>query len=133
MITGASEADAAVLVVSAKKGEEDVALGPGGQAREHAFLLRTLGVNQLVVIINKMDDQTVKYSEQRYNEAKQDVENLLKTVGYNISEDQHHPGLRLDRREPGKEVDQHALVQGTDSPGGAGRVRASRRSPSTSR
>jgi elongation factor 1-alpha len=85
MITGASEADAAVLVVSAKKGEEDVALGPGGQAREHAFLLRTLGVTQLVVTINKMDDQTVKYSEQRYNEAKQDVENLLKTVGYNIT------------------------------------------------
>jgi elongation factor 1-alpha len=84
MITGASEADAAVLVVSAKKGEEDVALGPGGQAREHAFLLRTLGVTQLVVLINKMDDQTVKYSEQRYNEAKQDVENLLKTVGYDI-------------------------------------------------
>ncbi len=84
MITGASEADAAVLVVSAKKGEEDVALGPGGQAREHAFLLRTLGVNQLVVCINKMDDQTVKYTEQRYNEAKQDVENLLKTVGYDV-------------------------------------------------
>ncbi|HYB76185.1 MAG TPA: elongation factor 1-alpha, partial [Nitrososphaerales archaeon] len=85
MITGASEADAAVLVVSAKKGEEDVALGPGGQAREHAFLLRTLGVTQLVVCINKMDDQTVKYSEQRFSEAKQDVENLLKTVGYNIT------------------------------------------------
>ena len=85
MITGASEADAAVLVVSAKKGEEDVALGPGGQAREHAFLLRTLGVTQLVVSINKMDDQTVKYSEQRYTEAKQDIENLLKTVGYNIA------------------------------------------------
>ena len=84
MITGASEADASVLVVSAKKGEEDVALGPGGQAREHAFLLRTLGVTQLVVCINKMDDQTVKYSEQRFNEAKQDVENLLKTVGYDI-------------------------------------------------
>ncbi|HME19591.1 MAG TPA: translation elongation factor EF-1 subunit alpha [Nitrososphaerales archaeon] len=85
MITGASEADGAVLVVSAKKGEEDVALGPGGQAREHAFLLRTLGVTQMVVSINKMDDQTVKYSEQRFNEAKQDVENLLKTVGYNIT------------------------------------------------
>jgi len=84
MITGASEADAAVLVVSAKKGEEDVALGPGGQAREHAFLLRTLGVSQLVVCVNKMDDQTVKYSEQRYNEAKQDIENLLKTVGYDV-------------------------------------------------
>ncbi len=85
MITGASEADAAVLVVSAKTGEKDTALGPGGQAREHAFLLKTLGVNQLVVIINKMDDQTVKYSEKMYNDAKQDVENLLKASGYNVS------------------------------------------------
>lgn len=82
MITGASEADAAILVVSAKKGETEVALGPGGQAREHAFLLRTLGVNQLIVCINKMDDQTVKYSQERFNEVKQDVENLLKLVGY---------------------------------------------------
>jgi elongation factor 1-alpha len=85
MITGASEADAAVLVVSAKTGEKDTALGPGGQAREHAFLLKTLGVNQLVVAINKMDDQTVKYSEQMFNNAKQDVENLLKASGYNVT------------------------------------------------
>ncbi len=85
MITGASEADAAVLVVSAKTGEKDTALGPGGQAREHAFLLKTLGVNQLVVVINKMDDQTVKYSEKMFNDAKQDVENLLKSSGYNVS------------------------------------------------
>ncbi len=85
MITGASEADAAVLVVSAKTGEKDTALGPGGQAREHAFLLKTLGVNQLVVVINKMDDQTVKYSEKMYNDAKMDVENLLKASGYNVS------------------------------------------------
>lgn len=84
MITGASEADAAVLVVSAKKGETDTALGPGGQAREHAFLLKTLGVSQIVVCVNKMDDQVVKYAEQRYNEVKQDVENLLKTVGYDL-------------------------------------------------
>ncbi|MGD1054560.1 MAG: EF-Tu/IF-2/RF-3 family GTPase, partial [Nitrososphaerales archaeon] len=76
---------AAILVVSAKKGEEDVALNPGGQAREHAFLLFTLGVRQIVVCINKMDDQTVKYSEQRYNEAKQDVENLLKNVGFPVA------------------------------------------------
>src|SRR5271169_554429 len=85
MITGASEADAAVIIVSAKKGEEDVALGPGGQAREHAFLLKTLGVNQIVVCINKMDDQTVKYSEKMFNDAKTDVENLLKASGYNIT------------------------------------------------
>ena len=85
MITGASEADAAVMVVSAKTGEKDTALGAGGQAREHAFLLKTLGVNQLVVAINKMDDQTVKYSETMFNNAKTDVEALLKASGYNTS------------------------------------------------
>src|SRR3989304_7726536 len=55
MITGASEADCAVLVLSAKEGETDTAVAPGGQAREHAFLLKTLGVNQMIVAINTMD------------------------------------------------------------------------------
>src|SRR5436853_144083 len=59
MITGASQADVAILVISAKKGEFEVAIGPGGQAREHAYLARTLGVKQLVVAINKMDVYTI--------------------------------------------------------------------------
>jgi len=82
MITGASEADCAVLVVSAKKGETEVAVDPGGQGREHAFLLRTLGVSQLVVSINKMDDSLVNYTKERYEEVKAIVEHLLKGVGY---------------------------------------------------
>src|SRR6266850_7809371 len=85
MITGASKADVAILVISGKKGEFEVAVGPGGQAREHAYLARTLGVKQLVVAINKMDDQTVKYTEERYKEARKELEGLLKTVGYDIS------------------------------------------------
>ncbi len=85
MITGASQADVAILVVSGKKGEFEVAVGPGGQAREHAYLARTLGVKQLVVAINKMDDQTVKYEEERYKECKKELEGLLKTVGYDIT------------------------------------------------
>src|SRR6266571_1884955 len=85
MITGASQADVAILVISAKKGEFEVAIGPGGQAREHAYLARTLGVKQLVVAINKMDDQTVKYTEERYKEARKELEGLLKTVGYDVS------------------------------------------------
>lgn len=85
MITGASEADCAVLVLSAKKGETEVAVDPGGQGREHAFLCRTLGVNQLVVAINKMDDPLVNYSKDRYDEVKAIVENLLKGVGYNTA------------------------------------------------
>lgn len=83
MITGASEADAAILVVSVKPGETEAATDPGGQAREHAFLSRTLGVNQIVVALNKMDDSG--YSEARYNEVKEIVEKMLKLVGYNLS------------------------------------------------
>lgn len=84
MITGASEADVAILVSSAKKGEFEVGIAPGGQTREHAFLLKTLGVNQLVVAINKMDDQTVNYSKERYEECKAKLESLLKTIGYDV-------------------------------------------------
>lgn len=83
MITGASEADASILVVSVKPGETEAATEPGGQAREHAFLSRTLGVGQIVVALNKMDD--VGYSEARYNEVKETVEKMLKMVGYNTS------------------------------------------------
>ena len=55
MITGASQADAAVLVVSGKKGEMEVGIAANGQTREHAYLAQTLGVKQLVVAINKAD------------------------------------------------------------------------------
>lgn len=89
MITGASEADAAVLVVSVKPGETEAATDPGGQAREHAFLSRTLGVSQIAVALNKMDD--VAYSEQRYKEVKDVVEKMLKLVGYNTSKVQFIP------------------------------------------
>ena len=85
MITGASESDGAVLMVSAKKGESEIAVGAGGQAREHAFLAKTLGVNQLVVCINKMDDSIVNWSKDRYDIVKAEVETLLKAVGYDTS------------------------------------------------
>ena len=83
MITGASEADASILVVSVKPGETEAATEPGGQAREHAFLSRTLGVGQIVVALNKMDD--ANYAEARYKEVKEIVEKMLKMVGYNVS------------------------------------------------
>jgi len=67
MITGASEADCAILVLSAKEGETDTAIAAGGQAREHAFLLKTLGVKQIIVAVNKMDDS--KFSEDAFNSA----------------------------------------------------------------
>ena len=85
MITGTSQADAAILTISAKKGEFEVGVGPGGQAREHAYLARTLGVNQLAVAITKMDDQTVNWAQARYEECKKEIESLLKVVGYDTS------------------------------------------------
>ena len=86
MIMGTSQADAAILVVSARKGEFEVGVGPGGQTREHAYLARTLGVTQMAVAINKMDEpDTVKYSEERFNECKKEMEALLKVVGYDTS------------------------------------------------
>ncbi|HII08097.1 MAG TPA: translation elongation factor EF-1 subunit alpha, partial [Methanosphaera sp.] len=74
MITGASQADAAVLVVAANDGVMP-------QTKEHIFLSRTLGINQLIVGINKMD--LVDYSEDKYNELKEEVGNLIKTIGFN--------------------------------------------------
>ncbi|MBP2625074.1 MAG: translation elongation factor EF-1 subunit alpha [Nitrosopumilaceae archaeon] len=82
MITGASEADCALLVLSAKESETDTAIAPGGQAREHAFLLKTLGVSQIIVAINKMDDSN--YSEDAFKTAKEKGEKLVKSVGYKI-------------------------------------------------
>ncbi len=82
MITGASEADAAILVLSAKEGETDTAIAAGGQAREHAFLLKTLGVGQLIVAINKMD--AVDYKEAAFKAAKEKGEKLVKSVGYKL-------------------------------------------------
>jgi len=73
MITGASQADAGVLVVAAN----DSVMA---QTKEHVFLSKTLGVSQLIVAVNKMD--MMKYDEARFNKVKEDVSNLLKTVGY---------------------------------------------------
>ncbi|GBF36402.1 translation elongation factor EF-1 subunit alpha [Methanofervidicoccus abyssi] len=78
MITGASQADAAILVVDVN----DAKTGIQPQTREHMFLIRTLGVNQLAVAINKMD--TVNYSEEEYKKMKEMLSNqLLKILGYN--------------------------------------------------
>jgi len=85
MITGASQADAAVLFVSAKKGEFEAGIGPGGQTREHGFLAFTLGVRQIVVAVNKMDDPSVNWSEERFEEVKNEVSRMLRMVGYNIA------------------------------------------------
>ncbi len=82
MITGASQADAAILVVSGKKGEMEVGISLNGQTREHAYLAQTLGVKQLVVAINKADDW--EYKEERYKECVENISGLLKSIGFNV-------------------------------------------------
>lgn len=84
MITGTSQADGAILFISAKTGEYEAGIGPGGQTREHAFLAKTLGVSQLVVAINKMDDATVKWNQERYEDVRNGASDLLKITGYRI-------------------------------------------------
>ena len=77
MITGASQADAAVLVVSVKEGIQT-------QTKEHAWLLKTLGVQQFIVAINKMD--TANWEQKAFDDMKQQVITLLKPVGYKVDQ-----------------------------------------------
>jgi elongation factor 1-alpha len=77
MITGASQADAAVLVVAANDGVMP-------QTKEHMFLSMTLGIKQIIIAINKMDMED--YSEDRFNEVKEEVSTLLKSIGRNPAE-----------------------------------------------
>jgi elongation factor 1-alpha len=74
MITGASQADAAYLVIAAPSGVQP-------QTTEHLWLLRTMGVKNLAIAVNKMD--AAEYSEDKFNKVKEDVSNLLKQVGIN--------------------------------------------------
>ncbi|OAG35250.1 hypothetical protein AYO21_10586 [Fonsecaea monophora] len=68
MLSGASQADVAILVISARKGEFETGFEKGGQTQEHAMLIKTTGAKELVVAVNKMDDITVGWSKERYDE-----------------------------------------------------------------
>merc|ERR1712042_223014 len=83
MITGTSQADCAVLIVAAGVGEFEAGIAKNGQTREHALLAFTLGVKQMIVGINKMDNTEPKYSEARFNEIVKEVSNYIKKIGYN--------------------------------------------------
>jgi len=79
MITGTSQADAAVLCVAADD-------GVNAQTKEHAFLARVLGVQQLIVNVNKMDISGVNYSQDKYDNVVTEVTALLKMAGFNTDE-----------------------------------------------
>jgi len=87
MIGGAAQADCAVLVISARKGEFETGFENGGQTREHAQLAKSGGVNKLIVVINKMDDPTVNWDKERYDECVSKLSPFLKANGYNMKTD----------------------------------------------
>nr|XP_057912691.1 HBS1-like protein isoform X2 [Doryrhamphus excisus] len=84
MITGAAQADVAVLVVDASRGEFEAGFEAGGQTREHALLVRSLGVTQLAVAVNKMDQ--VNWQQERFQEVTSKLGHFLKQAGFKDSD-----------------------------------------------
>jgi len=82
MIEGTSQADVAILVVSARKNEFEAGFQKSGQTREHIILAKTFGVKHLIVVVNKMDDPTVNWDQKRFKYISDSVKTFLKQVGY---------------------------------------------------
>ncbi|ARM75832.1 translation elongation factor EF-1 subunit alpha [Acidianus manzaensis] len=85
MITGASQADAAIVAISAKKGEFESGMSAEGQTREHIILAKTMGINQVIVAVTKMDATDPPYDEKRFNEIKDVVTKFMKSFGYDMN------------------------------------------------
>ncbi|UJG42682.1 MAG: translation elongation factor EF-1 subunit alpha [Candidatus Heimdallarchaeum endolithica] len=94
MITGTSQADAAILVVSAGTGEFEAGISATGQTREHALLAKTLGVDQFLVAVNKMD--LADYKQERYEEIKNEMGRELKRFGFNLDKVEFVPCSGMD-------------------------------------
>ena len=77
MIMGATLADFGGLVISARKGEFEAGFDQDGQTREHIQLARSLGISKLIVVVNKMDEATVSWKKQRYDEIKAKINPFL--------------------------------------------------------
>lgn len=102
MISGAAQADAALLVVDAVTGAFEAGFGPNGQTREHALLVRSLGVQQLVIVINKLD--IVQYDSTRFETIENALRPFLTTSGFDLSKVSFVPcgavvGENLEKRD----------------------------------
>lgn len=106
MISGAAQADIAILVISARKGEFETGFERGGQTREHIMLVKTAGVSKIIIVINKMDDPTVVWDKARYEEIKDKLTPFVKAAGFNPKTDvtfipiSGYTGLNLKDRVP---------------------------------
>ncbi|XP_060705793.1 HBS1-like protein isoform X1 [Hemiscyllium ocellatum] len=94
MITGAAQADVAILVVDASRGEFEAGFEAGGQTREHALLVRSLGVTQLAVVVNKMDQ--VNWQPERFKEISNKLGHFLKLAGFKDSDVAYIPTTGLN-------------------------------------
>ncbi|XP_068141958.1 protein HBS1 [Drosophila tropicalis] len=108
MISGATQADVALLVVDATRGEFESGFELGGQTREHAILVRSLGVNQLGVVINKLD--TVGWSKERFNEIVTKLKAFLKQAGFKESDVTFTPCSGLTGENLTKSAQETALT-----------------------
>ena len=86
MITGTSQADVSVLMISSQAGEFEAGVSKEGQTKEHALLAFTLGVKQMVVGINKMDHPSTGWKKDRYEEIKKEATTFLKKGGYKVAD-----------------------------------------------
>lgn len=82
LITGTTQADAALLVVAAGENEFNPGFEPTGQTREHALLAFALGIKQIIVAVNKMDCGSVAYSQERFQHVKSQLGGYLAKVGF---------------------------------------------------
>ncbi|KAJ6434744.1 hypothetical protein OIU84_000059 [Salix udensis] len=83
MISGATQADAAILVIDASVGGFEAGMDSKGQTREHALLIRSFGVDQIIVAVNKMD--SVEYSKDRFDLIRTQLGTFLRSCGFKDS------------------------------------------------
>merc|ERR1711988_328000 len=84
MITGTSQADVSVLMISSQAGEFEAGVSKEGQTKEHAMLAFTLGVKQMIVGVNKMDHPSTNWGQERFNEICNEAKTFLKKAGYKV-------------------------------------------------
>ena len=84
LLLGACQADCAGLVISAKKGEFESGFDKQGSTREHTLLLKALGVNNLIVMVNKMDEESVKWSKERYDNIVKTLKPFIHSCGFDV-------------------------------------------------
>lgn len=114
MISGANQADVALLVVDATRGEFETGFEQGGQTREHALLVRSLGVSQLGVVVNKLD--TVGWSKDRFDEIVNKLKVFLKQAGFRDSDVKYVPCSGLTGENLVKDSTDLGLIQWYNGP-----------------